>query len=66
MVFAERLKSLTFELRKMEKEHYAKVQELHGGNGGEQVQFKDDLEMGKDKAANADGIMLQTTETVAD
>ena len=28
-ILAERLKSVTFELRRMEKDHYSKVQELH-------------------------------------
>jgi hypothetical protein len=32
MVYAERLKKLTFDMRRMEKEHCAKVQELHGGD----------------------------------
>ena len=29
-ILAERLKNMTFELRHMEKEHFAKVQEIHG------------------------------------
>ena len=29
-ILAERLKTVTFELRRMEKDHYTKVQELHG------------------------------------
>ena len=29
-MLAERLKEVTFELRKLEKDHYAKVQEIHG------------------------------------
>ena len=29
-ILATRLKNVTFELRKMEKDHYMKVQELHG------------------------------------
>ena len=31
-ILATRLKDVTFELRRMEKDHYMKVQELHGGN----------------------------------
>lgn len=31
-IIAERLKTVTFELRRMEKDHYAKVQELHGSS----------------------------------
>lgn len=31
-ILAERLKTVTFELRKMEKDHYAKVQEIHGSS----------------------------------
>ena len=29
-ILAERLKEVTFSLRRMEKEHYLKVQEMHG------------------------------------
>lgn len=58
MVFADRLKTLTFDLRSREKAHYAKVQELHG----EDTTFADDLEM--DGGKNDD--MLQAVETVAD
>jgi hypothetical protein len=32
MVYAERLKNFTFEFRNRSKEHYGKVQELHGGD----------------------------------
>jgi len=31
-ILAERLKTVTFELRKLEKDHYAKVQEIHGSS----------------------------------
>ena len=31
-ILAERLKSMTFDLRNNEKQHFMKVQELHGGN----------------------------------
>ena len=31
-ILAERLKTVTFELRRMEKDHFAKVQELHGSS----------------------------------
>ena len=32
-MLAERLKDVTFELRKVEKEHFMKVQEIHGKDG---------------------------------
>ena len=60
MVFAERLKSLTFELRRREKEHYAKVQELHGGNTN---RFSNDIEMDGCKPNGIpDDMMMQTSE----
>ena len=31
-ILATRLKDVTFELRKMEKDHYMKVQEIHGSS----------------------------------
>lgn len=31
-ILATRLKDVTFELRRMEKDHYMKVQELHGSS----------------------------------
>lgn len=31
-ILADRLKTVTFELRRMEKDHFAKVQELHGSS----------------------------------
>jgi len=30
-ILASKLKNVTFALRKMEKDHYMKVQEIHGG-----------------------------------
>lgn len=30
-ILADKLRSVTFDLRKTEKEHFTKVQELHGG-----------------------------------
>ena len=37
-ILATKLKNATFELRKMEKEHCAKVQELHGDKPSTQVE----------------------------
>ena len=37
-ILAERLKDVTFELRRMEKEHFAKVQEIHGNSTSRQVE----------------------------
>jgi hypothetical protein len=44
MVFAERLKSHTFEFRRREKSHYAKVKEFESGEAdNEKGDNQDDL-----------------------
>lgn len=35
-ILAEKLKSITFDMRKTEKEHFSKVQELHGSSNSHQ------------------------------
>jgi len=55
MVYADRLKTLTFEMRRMEKAHYAKVQELHG------VEDNGDLESGEQKITD-DMMVIQETD----
>ena len=48
-ILAERLKDVTFELRRSEKEHFAKVQEIHGGNT---IRETDELEQTKESGEN--------------
>jgi hypothetical protein len=48
MVFAERLKKMTFEFRNRAKEHYGKIQELHGGDTHRYD--GDDIEQGRNSA----------------
>ena len=58
MVYAERLKTLTFEFRNRSKEHYGKVQELHGGDTHRYD--TDDLENGGGR--NSEGQFLETEQ----
>lgn len=44
-ILAERLKSVTFELRRLEKDHFAKVQELHGSSNGADTRQSDEFLM---------------------
>lgn len=37
-ILAERLKEVTFELRRMEKEHFVKIQEIHGSTTSRQIE----------------------------